>query len=730
MSSTDYIFDSFSADIQRRLLFKEETPIPLSAKAFDLLTVFLESPSQTHKTNDLIARLWTDTIVGDTSLSHCVGELRKALKDDPKQPKYILTIPREGYRFIADVRQVVIEQPELPIEDSPAEERSSTLVPTPSKYKKPIMVALCIVGLLVIIGFTFWLRRTPTPPVESANAQEPGETPKAQSLTQLTTGSGLTLFPSISRDGNRVAYSSDRNGSFEIYVSQITAGAREIELTSDGQQNFQPAWSPDGQHIAFHSRNRGGIWVIPAIGGKARQLSEFGSKPSWSPDGALIAFQSNGLSDLALGARNALPPSTLWTIPAQGGEPQQITQPGIPEGGHGSPSWSPDGRRIVFEVDQFDGGAVWSVSLNGGDLKRISPGRGYDPIYAPDGKAVYFTRGGLRVVRIAPESGEPLSDEITVGGPIPAPPIEIRYPSISGDGKRIVYSALLQNSNVWSLRLSPDGQPRKPSPLTDEANTRNSFLGFSSDGRKITYDSGRTGAGFDIWVMNSDGRKPIQVTTHPNPSDLDRLPSWFPGGDEIAFLSKRNNGPPKIMAVTLEGGKERELLDLGSDVDFFRLSPDGKQVAFTKKQSGVINTWTVPIEEGEARQLTFDKEMAGFPAWSPDGKWLALELKRGDDMHIAIIPSGGGEPIQITFDHGQSWLHSWSPDGDKIVFAGLRDGYWNVWWVSRSTKEQRQLTDYKKLNAFVRYPAWSPRGEQIVYEYTVTIGNVWMVEVK
>ena len=131
-----------------------------------------------------------------------------------------------------------------------------------------------------------------------------------------------------------------------------------------------------------------------------------------------------------------------------------------------------------------------------------------------------------------------------------------------------------------------------------------------------------------------------------------------------------------------------------------------------------------------ATQLTFDKEMAGFPAWSPDGKWIAVELKRGDDTHIAVIPSSGGMPIQLTFDHGQSWLHSWSPDGDKIVFAGLRNRYWNVWWVSLSTKEERQLTNYEKLNAFVRYPAWSPLGNQIAYEYTETTGNIWLRQLK
>jgi Tol biopolymer transport system component len=70
----------------------------------------------------------------------------------------------------------------------------------------------------------------------------------------------------------------------------------------------------------------------------------------------------------------------------------------------------------------------------------------------------------------------------------------------------------------------------------------------------------------------------------------------------------------------------------------FRISPDGKQVAYNSKKSGAINIWITPIEGGEAKQLTFDNELAGFPAWSPDGKWIGFQLKRGDDTHVGIIP--------------------------------------------------------------------------------------------
>jgi TolB protein len=119
----------------------------------------------------------------------------------------------------------------------------------------------------------------------------------------------------------------------------------------------------------------------------------------------------------------------------------------------------------------------------------------------------------------------------------------------------------------------------------------------------------------------------------------------------------------------------------------------------------------------------------GFGCWSPDGKLLALQLKRGEDTYVCIMSSNGGPITQLTVEKGQSWPNDFSPDADKIVFAGFRDGVWNLWWISRTTREEKKLTNYSKVNSFVRYPAWSPLGNQIAYEYVETTGNIWVGEI-
>src|SRR6202030_185913 len=99
-------------------------------------------------------------------------------------------------------------------------------------------------------------------------------------LVQLASSDGLDCFPSFSPDGKSIAYSSDRSGTFEIYLRQSNGG--EIQLTRDGAENFEPAWSLDGQWICNHSEKNGCIWVMPTFGGSVLCLTDFGSQPSWS----------------------------------------------------------------------------------------------------------------------------------------------------------------------------------------------------------------------------------------------------------------------------------------------------------------------------------------------------------------------------------------------------------------------------------------------------------------
>ena len=551
------------------------------------------------------------------------------------------------------------------------------------------------------------------------------EAPQVIKTTQVTFSSGFDGYPSLSPDGKSVAYSSDQNGTFEIYVKQLSETGGELQLTNDGQQNFQPSWSPDGQRIAYHSRTRGGVWIVPALGGASKQLTEAGARPMWSPDGAIIAFQSESPGGELSNSR-VMPPSTIWTIPSQGGRPTQITKPGNPAGGHSAPSWSPEGKRIVFEASDFADVTVWSIAIDGSDAKKVI--NGTQPIYSGDGKHVYFMgryTGESELSRIAvSSSGEPIGKPTMV--------LQAREgayfsgPVVSPDGKRILYSANRIESNLSTVSMLANGDPAgPPSIFVSDTSSRNTLPRFSPDGRKIALNRWRRTTGNHIWVGDADGKNLTQITNTPGG---EAQANWLPGSDKVAFLSENENKRLVFWTVSIVTGKQEPLLDLGPGIQYATLSPDGNHLAYNFIQNGIINVWTASVHDGHRKQLTFDEEMSGFPCWSPDGQWIAYEKKRGRDDHLMLIPSEGGEPIQLTFDKGKSWPHSFSPDGEQIVFAGQRDGIWNLYTISINTKAQKQLTNYSQMNTFVRYPTWS--SNRIVYEYAETTGNIWMLELK
>ena len=158
------------------------------------------------------------------------------------------------------------------------------------------------------------------------------------------------------------------------------------------------------------------------------------------------------------------------------------------------------------------------------------------------------------------------------------------------------------------------------------------------------------------------------------------------------------------------------------------LSPDGREIAFhVIDEGGVINVWRQPLEGGPRKQVTFDSEAMLYPVWAPDGKSIVVEIKRGDHTHIGIIPKDGGDVELLVTEKGQSWPFSWSPDNDHIAFAGARDGVWNVYTVSRRTKEVRQITDFTSVEGYVRYPSWSRTRPAVVFERAEQRGGLWTV---
>jgi Tol biopolymer transport system component/DNA-binding winged helix-turn-helix (wHTH) protein len=737
-----FLFDDVRVDPHFARILKSGSEVPIEPKAFDLLIFLIENRGRLLEKGELLNAVWKDAIVTENALTREIARLRKTLGDDPKAARYIQTVHTRGYRFIADVgvlddaarnggaangnHSVIVKEEEEPVAVAAVgvagevatdpQPNFSQTKPSRSSSRKALLLIVAL-GLICITAFFVWR-------VYFADALQTA--PEILEITPITTAPGLALNPTFSPDGNTLAYSSDQNGGFELYAKPLAPDGREIQITSDGNQNLEPAWSPDGKSIAYHSDKHGGIWLIPALGGMPRQLTDFGCRPAWSRDGMMIAFQSESFHDLIQPYASS---ATLWVVASQGGSPKQITQAGQPAGGHLCPAWSPDGKRIAFLNASLTSYQIWSVPLIGGPSKQMTPNQSGDKadlVWDGDGRSIYFTMGMMLLkLRVDPATGERIGKPVKVadlGATV------FRNPAISANGKKIAYSAWAPKSNVWSIPLAPS--PSKsaagaPIPLTNETHSRNGLTAFSPDGKRIVFTSERRGIGYQLWLMDADGRNQTQLTADAQAS---LSPSWFPDSARIAFASVRQNHQT-VSSLTLDTRKERILSDATS-IEIPRLSPDGTRVAFTYATNGFYNVGVMPTENGQPQQLTFEGRFTGFPCWSPDSQWLAFQMKQGDDMQLMLMPSTGGAPTQLTFGRGDNWPYSWSPDGDRVAFAGSRNGVWNIWWVSRSTRMIKRLTDNTKPGVVMRFPDWSPLGNQIVYEQCELAGNINVIYLK
>ena len=721
-------FGDFELDVRAGELRRGGTRIRLQEQPFQILLMLLEKPGAVITREQVQQRLWpNDTIVEfDHSIGTAVKKLRQALGDEAGSPRYVETLPRRGFRLVC---------PEVvrPAQSGESATADAVVQPAPTPLAQPTskrrLQPALLFGLAVFAGVAFTARFW--------WPHHPGETLDESSLSQVTTSIGADITPSLSPDGSAVAYSSDKSGSFEIYVKTLAPGGREVQLTSDGNGNFEPAWSPDGTQIAYFSRKKGGIWLIPALGGAARRLTDFGSWPAWSPDGSRIVFQSGVRVDFSQVGYAAMPPSTLWTVSAQGGAPTQLTHPGNPGGGHGAPTWSPDGRLIAFTSTSTGLQEIWTISANGGTPQRVVAGGVGDPAFGPGSRSLYFSkwyvgsprnpRGAImfalmRLPLTASGAAAGAAELVMTSG-------SVIYRSLhfSADGRLLVFSAVSANNNMQSIRISPaTGEAiGDPVAFTHDTTVRKMSPRFSPDGSQVAYTEVQSGEdNVNIWIAGADGtnaRPLADMTTNG------LLPGWLPAGGGLVFQAQQD-GQKVLDVINLKSGTIDLLRAFGPNDAPFRISPDGNQVAYGERQGSAVNVWVAPIDDkaGPARQLTFGNGLMSYPSWSPDGKTIAFE----DGSEIAIVPARGGPVTVLAADHQPSFVSDWAPDNDKIVFAGLRNGVWNIWWVSRRTRQEKQLTHYTNENEYVRYPAWSPRGDQIVYEYAETTANIWTMRVK
>ena len=578
-------------------------------------------------------------------------------------------------------------------------------------------------ALVVVAAAALVLLRRPAAPTAP---------PLTGTFVPVTSAPGIELFPSLSPDGRFVAYAGREDGRWNVLLLRV-GGHRPINLTAgSGADDVQPAFSPDGERLAFRSsRDGGGIFLMGATGESTRRLTELGWNPAWSPDGREIAFATRPVFDTPYDRPSR---SELWAVAVEGGRTRRISP-----GDAVQPSWSPHGHRIAY-WGLVEGGSrrdLWTVPAAGGEAVPVTRDEPVDwsPAWSPDGRHLYFSsdRGGsMNLWRVAIEetTGRVLGEPEAVT----APSAFAQHASFSRDGSRLAYVSATVDQELQKVPFDATAGrvSGKPEPVARDLR-RLSFPHVSPDGEWLVY--ARTDPQEDLLLSRLDGGERRALTDDPF---RDRRPRFSPDGRRIAFYSNRG-GNYEVWTLDRDG---RDLRQLTRDPERRNArhptwSPDGKRLLYSRDGvTGVIIDPDLGLDSPVLGELPpYGTDGGDFEAtsWSPDGRFVlgTLVSAAGERGGVAVHELGGVGYRQLT---GFGMLPEWLPDSRRAVFQGRpsgpasdRDypGDEGLFLVDREGGGPREVLALPGVS--LGYPAVSPDGRWLVFVRIVSRADVWML---
>ncbi|HUA16871.1 MAG TPA: winged helix-turn-helix domain-containing protein [Verrucomicrobiae bacterium] len=727
-------FGPFEVDLHTHELWKFGTRLRLVGQPFEILAVLLSRPGELVTREELRNRLWpSDTFVDfNHGLNAAVNKLREALSDSAENPRYIETLPRRGYRFIAKVEWLAERPAAIAVSPVPPDLPNPPGIPAPAASSPAFHPATehpaadefplgSLPRYLTGAGVIFTILLAIALVIRTGSNSKAGASASVERTRPLMSISD-TAGPAFSADGTSVAFFRERSEGSEagIYATAVDSD-RLIQLTNN-EDDCCPVWSPDGRWVAFtrvHDHEYS-IYLIPSDGGgeqkqKAEKIltqsAAFTITPigplehkldtgsimahhgeiDWSPDGQSIVFAG---------------PSGLYTVRLDNSAVNRITAPplGVDDWG---PTFSPDGKSVMF-VRTHQVGApdeIWTVPAPGGEGTRRLSERGRidsPPQWSFDGHSVIYSSN---------RTGHPALWRASLEAPDEALPINEAGsfawdPAVSRRGYRFVYERLLRNLSIWQMDLNDSG-PKHAYLLVPSTSDTDQGPGpqFSPDGQKLAYMSDRSGT-MEIWISNRDGSNPYQLSAVGGAG----TPRWSPDSQTVAFDASTPNGS-KIVAMNVHGGAPVIL----TPDNFHSVCPswsrDGRWVYLGSPRSGDWQVWKVPAAGGSPMQVTYHGGQAALE--SLDGKYLYYAKSPAPEPEIWRVPMDGGEETPLPLVHPGTWA-SWQVVRGGILFVGPSLGHQAVLSFFDFAKER--TTTVAILD---RTPFWlgaTPDGSAVAFD--------------
>jgi len=693
-------FGVFQCDVSAGELHKNGIKVKLSDQPFRLLVLLLERQGEMVSRRELCERLWpAGTFVEfEDGLNTAVRKLRVALDDTSENPRFLETVPRRGYRFMAPVKEVGQygeSAGKQGLDETRAEHGSTAGGEAAERSDRAARNEQggqwfrwwsSSVAVAAAVGFALWWS-TPLP------------APHVTSIQQITTSARIDTPVKPVVEGAHVYYIERDGGHWELMESPVSGGREQRvdfparnAMVMDASANSKllvgsfasrdavpelwsmpeeggvakrlgnvtassAAYSPDGSEIAYAVN--GALWLMSSNGSNARRIANLPHHVAWlrwSPGGRNLRFTVGELFDDA--------PTSLWEISRDGTNLHRLLK-----GWRGGKdpccgSWTPDGRYYVFTAYHHARSNLWALCEKGSWWRR-SPRGPFQLTFGPDspwggvpdadGRAVFFYNGVWRedLERLDSKTGQ-LMPAGTPSGAVNA--------SYSRDGKWIAYTDL-RSHVLFRSRVDGSERIQLAGPKFSPATPR-----WSPDGKWIVFGGRLPGEHRTSFVVPSGGGIPKPLVPNTELRDAD----WSGDGKSLVASQDPGSGNAVRRLLLIDFATRRVVKMRGSEgLAASRWSPDGRFISATSEDQTKLklwdaarHTWSV-IAHGTA---------LGISVWSPDARYVYFQdlLGKGEALWRYDVRTGRAEKagdFSVTLREGadRCALDGMTPDGMPVI---------------------------------------------------------------